>query len=264
MAEKKTQLLAIDIGNTTTVVGFFQGDNLVSYFRLASKHTRTADEAGVLIGHLRNHQVTPKGEIGGVIISSVVPFLTPIYQAMAERYYRCQALVVTCDMNLSVTIKTDDPRQVGADRIANAEGFILQYDGPGIVVDFGTATTFDVISANREYLGGVISPGIETSSARLAERAAQLFKTKMEPPPHAVGTNTEDSLKSGILYGAVGQVEGITKRILAELGGNATVVATGGLAPTIAAETQVIQKIDETLTLTGLRWIYQRNISTKP
>jgi type III pantothenate kinase len=261
MAEKPGQLLAIDIGNTTTAIGFFQGEKLVSHFRLASKHTLTADEAGVLIGHLRNHQVTPKGEIGGVIISSVVPFLTPIYQAMAQRYFGCFAMVVTCDLTLSVTIRTDDPYQVGADRIANAEGYVHQYDGPGIVVDFGTATTFDVISANREYLGGVISPGIETSSARLAQRAAQLFNTKLEPPPRAIGTNTENSLKSGILYGAVGQVEGITNRIIAELGGTATVIAPGGLAETIAAETAIIQKIDETLTLTGLRWIYEQNSS---
>jgi len=259
MAGKTTYLLAVDIGNTTTVVGFYRGPRLLNFFRLASKHTLTADEAGVLIGHLRTHQVQPAGEIEGVVIGSVVPFLTPVYEQMARRYCHIEPLVVTCDLKLKVKIKTDDPHQLGADRIANAEGYIHKYKGAAIIVDFGTATTFDVVSAKGEYLGGAIAPGIETSSARLSERAARLFKITMEPPPHAIGTNTEDSLKSGLLYGSIGQVEGIIRRITEELGETPRVIATGGLAATIAAETGIIDEVDETLTLFGLLKIYQQN-----
>jgi len=259
MATKSTYLLAVDIGNTTTVVGFYRGARLLSFFRLASSHTLTADEAGVLIGHLRNHQVRPSGKIEGVVISSVVPFLTPVFEEMAERYFGVTALVVTSDLKLKIKIKTDDPHQLGADRIANAEGYVHKYTGAGIIVDFGTATTFDVVSAKGEYLGGAIAPGIETSSARLSERAARLFKVKLEAPPYAIGTNTEDSLKSGLLYGSIGQVEGIIRRITRELGDTHRVIATGGLAPTIAAETDIIDEVDETLTLFGLLKIYQRN-----
>lgn len=252
-------ILVIDIGNTTTVVGFYQGEELVRFFRLASTHTRTADEAGILIGHLRNHQMQPPAEIGGVVICSVVPALTPVYQEMSERYFGCASVVVTCDLEFKIKIKTDDPRQLGADRIANAEGYVNKYDGAGIIVDFGTATTFDVISADGEYLGGVIAPGIETSAARLFERAAQLFKIKLEAPRNVIGANTEDSLKSGLLYGAISQIEGIIRRITDELGEKPRVIATGGLASTIAAETDVIEEVDETLTLFGLREIYENN-----
>jgi len=259
VAERISHLLAVDIGNTTTVVGFYRGSRLSSFFRLASRHTLTADEAGVLISHLRNHQVRPEAKIGGVVISSVVPFLTPVYQEMARRYFDTEPVMVTCDLKLKVKIKTDDPRQLGADRIANAEGYVHKYKGAGIVVDFGTATTFDVISAKGEYLGGIIAPGVESSSARLAERAAMLFKVRLEPPPKVIGTNTEDSLKSGLLYGSIGQVEGIISRITQELGEKPRVVATGGLARIIAAESDVIGEVDETLTLFGLLKIYQNN-----
>lgn len=259
MTKNAPYLLAIDIGNTTTIVGFYEGSRLSNFFRLASKHTLTADEAGVLISHLRNHQVRPQGEIGGVVIGSVVPFLTPVYQQMAGRYFKTEAVVVTCDLKLKLKIKIDDPRQLGADRIANAEGYVHKYRGAGIIVDFGTATTFDVISTKGEYVGGIIAPGVETSSARLSERAAKLFKIKLEAPPRVIGTNTEDSLKSGLLYGSIGQIEGIIRRITQELGNTPRVIATGGLASTIAAESDVIQEVDETLTLFGLQKIYQSN-----
>jgi type III pantothenate kinase len=256
---KTPYLLAIDIGNTTTVAGFYEEERLVNFFRLSSKHTLTADEAGILIGHLQNHQVQPRPVIGGVIICSVVPSLTPVYQEMARRYFHCEAIVVTCDLRFKVKIKTDDPRQVGADRIANAEAFVHKYDGAGIIVDFGTATTFDVISAAGEYLGGAIAPGIETSSARLSERAARLFKVKLEAPRRVIGADTEDALKSGLLYGTIGQVEGIIRRITDELGEKPTIIATGGLASTIAAETNLFDAVDDTLTLFGLCVIYKNN-----
>ncbi len=252
-------LLAVDIGNTTTVVGFYQGERLASFFRLASQHTRTADEAGIMISHLRHHQVQPKAGIDGVVVGSVVPALTPVYQEMARRYFKCEPVVVTYDLKFKIKIKIDDPRQLGADRIANAEGYVHKYDGAGIIVDFGTATTFDVISRNGEYLGGVIAPGIETSSARLSERAAKLFKIKLEAPRNTIGANTEDALKSGLLYGSIGQVEGIIHRITDELGEKPRVIATGGLASTIAAETKIIAEVDDTLTLFGLRKIYENN-----
>ena len=259
MKEETSHLLAVDIGNTTTVVGFYQGSRLLDFFRLASKHTRTADEAGVLIGHLRNHQVRPAGKIGGVVICSVVPSLTPVYEDMAGRYFDVDPLVVTCDLKLKVKIKIDDPHQLGADRIANAEGYLHKYRGAGIIVDFGTATTFDIVSVDGEYLGGVIAPGIETSSARLSERAAKLFKIELEAPLQVIGTNTEDSLKSGLLYGSIGQVEGIIHRITKELGQTPRVIATGGIAETIAAETEMIHEVDGTLTLFGLYHIYHQN-----
>lgn len=256
---EKTHLLAVDIGNTTTVIGFYQGERLLNYFRLASSHTLTADEAGVLIGNLRDHQF--KSPVGpwGVVIGSVVPYLTPVYQEMAQKYLAAEPLIVTCDLKLKVKIVTEQPAQLGADRIANAEGYLHKYQGAGIVVDFGTATTFDVISGEGEYLGGVIAPGIETSSARLSERAARLFKIKIEAPSRVIGRNTEDSLKSGLLYGAVGLVEGLVQRISAELGTTPRVIATGGLAQLLADKTDVINEVDETLTLFGLRRIYENN-----
>jgi len=259
MSRQTNQLLAVDIGNTTTVVGFYRESRLINFFRLASTHTRTADEAGVLVTHLRRYQVRPQGTIGGVVICSVVPDLTSIYQEMARRYFKCEPVVVTCESRLKIKIKTDDPHQVGADRIANAEGYVHKYRGAGIIVDFGTATTFDVVSAKKEYLGGVIAPGIETSSARLTERAAKLFGVKLEPPPNVIGRNTEDSLKSGLLYGSVGQVEGIIRRITGELPSKTRVIATGGLARIIAESCEMIENVDETLTLFGLRKIYDKN-----
>ncbi len=261
MIKNTSYLLAIDIGNTTTVVGFYQHGELLDYFRLASKHTLTSDEAGVLITSLRRHQLRSTEEVNGVAICSVVPYLTAVYQEMAQRYCGQTALVVTHEVKLKTRLVVDYPHQVGADRIANAEGYVHKYTGPGIIVDFGTATTFDVISGSGEYLGGVIAPGIETSSARLSERAAKLFKIKLEAPRQAIGRNTEDALKSGLLYGAIGQVEGIVRRIKDQLGGNPRVIATGGLARTIAAETEIIQDVDDTLTLDGVAKIYENNMA---
>jgi type III pantothenate kinase len=252
-------ILAIDIGNTSTVIGFFRDGVLADFFRLASTHTRTADEAGVLITHLRKHQVRPNGEIGGAVICSVVPGLTQIFQDMAVRYCNAEPIVVSADSKLSIRLQVDNPAELGPDRIANAEGFIHKYEGAGIVVDFGTATTFDVISAQKDYLGGVIAPGVETSSARLSERAARLFKIHVERPSQVIGKNTADALKSGLLYGTVGQVEGIINRITECLNAQPRIIATGGLASTIARETSIINEVDETLTLSGLLRIYEQN-----
>jgi type III pantothenate kinase len=253
-------LLVIDIGNTHTVMGVYAGERLGEHFRVASNHALTIDECGILLKQLfAEHR-----KIKDVIICSVVPPLTPIYEEMSKKVLGIDPVVVNSDLPLGIKILYDDPRTVGADRIANAVAAHEIYGGPAIVVDFGTATTFDVISANGEYLGGAIAPGIETSSLNLFQKASQLSKVSLEKPRKAIGKNTQESLRSGIIFGTVGQIEGIVARIKGELSQNGTserepkVIATGGLATLIARESKVIQEVNPTLTLEGLRRIYSR------
>jgi len=257
-------LLTIDIGNTHTVLGMYDGKKLSAgstgkeYFRVASNHALTVDECGILV-----KQLFPEyGKIKGVIICSVVPPLTPIYEEMSKKFLKVNPVVVSSDLPLGIKILYDDPKTVGADRIANAVAAYEIYGGPAIVVDLGTATTFDVISEKGEYLGGAIAPGIETSSLNLFQRAAQLFKVSLEKPKKAIGTNTEESLRSGIIFGAVGQIDEIVNRIKKELSENfqppkkPKVIATGGLANLVAKESKTIEQVNPTLTLEGLRRIY--------
>jgi len=251
-------LLAIDIGNTHTVLGIFHEEKLTKYFRVASKQALTADECGILV-----KQLFPDfRKIEDVIICSVVPPLTPIYQEMSKKFLKVDAVLVLWNLPLGIKILYDDPSQVGADRIANAVAAYQIYGGPTIIVDLGTATTFDVISEGGEYLGGAIAPGIETSSLNLFQRAAQLFKVSLEKPGRSIGKNTEESLRSGIVFGSVGQIDGIVSRIKEELKKEhrikkkPKVIATGGLADLIAKESKTIEKVDSTLTLEGLRRIY--------
>lgn len=259
-------LLAIDIGNTHTVLGRYDGKKLSAgsrgkeYFRVASNHSLTVDECGILIKQLFGEH----NKIKDVIICSVVPPLTPIYEEMSKKFLKVDPIVVSSDLPLGIKILYDDPKTVGADRLANAVAAYDIYGGPAIVVDLGTATTFDVISEKGEYLGGAIAPGIETSSLNLFQKASQLFKISLEKPKKAIGTNTEESLRSGIVFGAVGQIDEIVNRIKKELSEKLRsqkkpkVIATGGLASLVAKESKTIEETNPTLTLEGLRRIYLR------
>ncbi len=253
-------LLAVDIGNTHTVLGVFRRDKLIDHFRITSNHGLTVDECGITV-----RQLFPDyRKLKDAVICSVVPPLTPIYQEMSRKFLNIDPLLVRWDLPLGIEILYDDPTQVGADRIANAVAVYEIYGGPAIIVDLGTATTFDVISERGEYLGGAIAPGLETSSMNLFNRAAQLFKISLERPEKAIGKSTEESLRSGIFFGAVAQIDGIVERIRAELKkrhkmkGQPKVIATGGLAGLISNESKTIQKVHPTLTLEGLRMIHRR------
>jgi type III pantothenate kinase len=253
-------LLVIDIGNTHTVSGVYDGEGLKEHYRVASNHALTVDECGILVKQL----FVEHRKIKDVIICSVVPPLTPIYEEMSKKVLGIDPVVVNSDLSLGIKILYDDPKTVGADRIANAVAAYEIYGGPAIVVDFGTATTFDVISEDGEYLGGAIAPGIETSSLNLFQKASQLFKVSLQKPRKAIGRNTEESLRSGIIFGTVGQIDGIAKRIKEELRLMSSskreprIIATGGLADLIARESETIEDVDPTLTLEGLRRIYYR------
>jgi len=259
-------LLAIDIGNTHTVLGIFHEEKLTEHFRVTSNHALTVDECGVLVKQLfPDHK-----KVKDVIICSVVPPLSPIYQEMSKKFLKVDPVLVNWNLPLGIKILYDDPSQVGADRIANAVAAYQIYAGPIIIVDLGTATTFDVISEEGEYLGGAIAPGIETSSLNLFKRAAQLLKVSLERPGQAIGRNTEESLRSGIIFGSVDQIDGMVNRIKDELETKhrikkkPEVIATGGLAGLIAQESKTIEKVNPTLTLEGLRRIYlQVKKSTK-
>jgi type III pantothenate kinase len=252
-------LLAIDVGNTNTVVGVFSGEKLVDYFRIASSEKLTHDECGILVRQLLGNIEIPPEKIEGVCLCSVVPALTQAYEEMSRKYFSVEPLTVSASSDLGIEIAYDNPEQVGADRLADAVAAYELYGGPAIVVDFGTATTFDYISAEGEYVGGAIAPGVETSSSTLFHRAAQLFKVRLEPPRSVVGKNTTESLKAGIIYGTVGQVEGIISRMKEQIGRDKVkVLATGGLAPVVAKLTSTIEEVNLTLTLEGLRIIHAR------
>jgi type III pantothenate kinase len=251
-------LLAIDIGNSHTVLGIFRKEKLIDHFRVTSNHAVTADECGILVRQfLRHHR-----KITGVIICSVVPPLTSVYQDMSRKFLKIDPVLVSCSLPLGIKILYDDPSKVGADRIANAVAAYQLYGGPAIVVDLGTSTNFDVISDSGEYLGGAIAPGVETSSLYLFQRAAQLFKVSLERPRRAIGNSTEESMRSGIIFGFVGQIDEIVRRIKQELKvehkirKRPKVIATGGLADLIARESKTIEEVNRTLTLEGLRRIY--------
>ncbi len=252
-------ILTVDIGNTTTHIGVFEDERERFAFRLASTHTRTADEAALLLKQIfREGNVSPL-DLDGSVIASVVPILTPMFQQVIASV--CGAAPVTVTHNSKFTIRIDfaHPEQIGADRVANAEAFWNEHKCAGVVVDFGTATTFDVISADGAFLGGAIAPGLETSADRLAQKAAQLPKVGFGPPPSAIGKTTEEALLAGLFYGAVGSVDEIVGRIAAELGGSPKVIATGGLAESVAAKSKWIQAVDPVLTLKGLRSLYFLN-----
>ncbi len=253
-------LLAIDVGNTHTVLGVYQNERLVDHWRITTQVARTSDELSVLIQSLfRSHATTSIEEIDAAIVSSVVPALTERVVHMADRLFGATCRIVGPGLKTGMPILYEDPREVGADRIVNA---VAAYDrwGQGlIIVDFGTATTFDVVTPDGEYLGGSICPGIGISSDALFNYAARLPRVEFARPKDVVGRNTVASIQSGLVFGYVGLVEGLIARIRAQVDFECRVVATGGLASKMAAETEVISEVDEDLTLHGLRILHQRN-----
>ena len=258
-------LLAIDVGNTNTVLGVFRDPDgeLIHCWRLNTVRDRTVDELGLLTTSLcERHQVTAK-DITGVVIASVVPSLTGTMIAMVLNYFGRAPLNVEPAVNSGMPILYDNPAEVGADRVVNGIAAYEEYGKPAkrpvIVVDFGTATTFDAISANGEYLGGVICPGPQISADALFQRAAKLPRIDVAKPARVIGRTTVASMQSGLFWGYVDMVQGLVGRIRAELGGDAVVVATGGLAVMVAPETSVIHHVDPELTLRGLRIVWQRN-----
>ena len=252
-------VLAIDIGNTTTQVGAFTNGQLVFSFRLASTHTRTIDEAALLLKQLLADAGIAPSALAGAVIASVVPVLTPVIEAAVTAVVGHKPYNVTHQSRLTVRLEVPYPEQIGADRIANAEGFWVEHRCAGIVVDFGTATTFDVITKDGAYIGGAITPGVETSGDRLSQKAAQLFKVAVAQPTSPIGNTTEDALRAGLYYGTIGAVDEIVSRIVSLIDGSAKVVATGGLAPLVAAGSKTIQATDPILTLKGLLAIFQAN-----
>lgn len=247
-------LLAVDVGNTQTVLGLFQDAELRDTRRLATDAERTGDELGVLFSGLVDLDA-----VDGVCVSSTVPALVHSYEDFASRWLRATILVVGPRAKTGIPIRYDDPREVGPDRIANAVAARERYGGPCIVVDFGTSTNFDVVSAAGEYVGGVLAPGIEISMDALSARAARLFRVDFSAPETVIGKTTASSLQSGLVYGFTGQVDEIVRRIRAELGMDARAVATGGLAELISPHSQTIETVDPFLTLEGLRLIWALN-----
>jgi type III pantothenate kinase len=252
-------LLTIDAGNTQTHVGLFEGERLVEHWRLATVREATTDELAVTLANLLELRGLRLRGIEGAIVSSVVPALTVEYQGMSERYLGDGLMIVSPALRTGMPIRIDNPHQLGTDRLANAVAAYDHYGGACIVVDFGTSLNYDVVSAQGEYLGGVISPGVEISADALWERAAKLVKVDIEPPESVIGKSTEGAIRSGIVYGFAGQVDGIVGRLREELGEEATAIATGGHAEAITPFCETIDEVDDLLTLTGLRIIHERN-----
>lgn len=251
-------LLAIDVGNTHTVVGVFDGERLVADWRMTSSTHRTADESWLTIRNFCAEGGIAPGRLTGVGISSVVPDLTDIFELMAQKYLKCQPVTVSAALDLGIGIRYADPTAVGADRLCNAVAGHRKYGGPLIVIDFGTATTYDVIAENGDYLGGVIALGLESSAMELHRRTAKLPRIELHMPPSVIGRETVSSMQAGVMFGGVDAVEGIVRRIRKELGKEARVIATGGLAPLIAQQTTVIEALEPALVLEGIRLIHER------
>ena len=247
-------LLAIDIGNTQTALGLFEGGSLAKSWRLATEPQRTGDELGIFLGGLLELSA-----LDGICMASTVPTLIRSYEDLAAQV-GARLLVIGPGTRTGIAIRYDDPREVGPDRIANAVSARERYGAPSVVVDFGTSTNFDVVSAGGEYVGGVLAPGIEVSMNALFERAARLVKVDFVAPETAIGKTTESALRSGLVYGFAGQVDGIVERIRAELQApEAPVIATGGLADLIAPHSATISRVDPFLTLEGIRLVWELN-----
>jgi len=258
-------LLAIDVGNTNTVIGCFRGEALLGSFRIQSASTYTTDEAGILCMQLIKHHIPNADKVEAVALCSVVPALTAVYENMARHYFQTEPLTLSWNSKLGIKLVHSDPRQVGNDRLANALAVGVHYSLPAVVVDFGTATTFDVIDESGTYLGGAIAPGVITSSAELFRRAAQLFKVRIEQPQKVIAEDTATAMQAGIFYGTVGQVERILAGIQKELGADPLVIATGGLAELWRSGIDGIDTVDVHLTLKGLKIFYDRcSLGLKP
>jgi type III pantothenate kinase len=252
-------LLAIDIGNTNVVLGVFDGEKLVENWRVGTNTQITPDEYAIILKDLFGFARIEFKQIGGVIISSVVPPLLPVMVEMSRKYISIEPMVATHELKTGITIRTDNPKEVGADRIVNAAAAYRLYGGPLIIVDFGTATTFCAITKNGEYLGGAICPGMKISAEALFQRASKLPRVELVKPAKVIGSDTVGAMQSGIIYGYAGLVDGVVERMKKELSADARVVATGGLASLVSPETRTIQEIIPHLTLEGLRLLFELN-----
>lgn len=255
----ENMIFVLDVGNTNAVLGVFEDGKLRQHWRMETDRHKTEDEYGMLVKQLLEHEELSFHDIQGIIISSVVPPIMFALERMCEKYFKIKPLVVGPGIKTGLNIKYENPREVGADRIVNAVAGIQLYGSPLIIVDFGTATTYCYINEDKHYMGGVITPGIMISAEALYSRAAKLPRIEITKPSSVVGKNTISAMQSGILYGYVGQVEGIVKRMKEEAKQEPTVIATGGLAKLIAEESNVIDIVDPFLTLTGLYMLYERN-----
>lgn len=250
-------LLVIDVGNTNTVLGVYDGDEMVRHWRLQTHQGRTSDEHGIFLRQLFELSGLEAGEVEAAIISCVVPPMERHLVGMVGDYFACAPLVVGEDVEVDMPVLYDNPSEVGADRLVNAVAARRKFDSALIVVDFGTATTFDAISRDGEYLGGTICPGITISSESLFRTASKLPRVELAKPPEVIGRTTVDSIQAGLLYGYIGQIREVVTRMSDELEGEVAVVATGGLAGFFAGETDIIDTVDELLTLEGLRLVYR-------
>lgn len=269
-------LLALDVGNTNTVLGLYRLDSdgsappaeeqreLVAHWRVTTHRTQTSDEYGVLFVNLFNMHGLSVDQVTHIIISSVVPPIDSTLRRVCEKYFHIDPLFVEPGIKTGMPMLVDNPTELGADRLADCIAAYERYGGPCIVVDFGTATKFEVISAKGEYLGGAIAPGLGLSADALFNRAAKLSRVDIKRPPKVIGTNTVTHLQSGLYYGYIGLVDGVLERIFAELGTQPRVIATGGLARQVAEDSRHISEIDEMLTLHGLRILFERNRTARP
>ena len=253
-------LVAIDVGNTDTVIGIYDGERLTHHWRISTNADRTADEHAVLLhGLLQGAGLDSSFKAEGVVIACVVPPLNATIEQLAERYFHCEPLVVGPGIKTGMPILYENPKEVGADRIVNAVAGFERYGSAVIIVDFGTATTFDYVTARGEYVGGAIAPGLGISMTALVEHAAKLYRVELVRPRDVIGRTTVAAIQSGLIFGYTALVDGLVERIIRERGEKTRVIATGGLAELIAPESSTIEDIDEFLTLKGLRLIFDRN-----
>ena len=252
-------LLVVDVGNTQTHFGTFEGERLIEHWRFATVRSSTADELGAVVASLLELRGFGFADLDASIVSSTVPQLGPEWTAMGRRYLGHETLAVGPGLRTGMAIRYDNPREIGADRLVNAVAIRERFGGPAVCVDFGTAVNFDVVSGAGEYLGGVLVPGVEVSLEALTERGAKLPKVDLAPPRAVIGKSTVDAIRAGVIFGYAAAVDGILRRLRAELDAELAVIATGGLAGHIVPCSEEIEEVDELLTLTGLRLLHERN-----